>query len=43
MNDWNDEWRSAINSMSELDRVYSDRAYQDSLGVYGDREDARDE
>lgn len=37
----NDEWRSAVRQMTELERVASETEHRHSLGLCGDREDAR--
>lgn len=38
-----DEWRSAVNAMTEMDRVATEIDVRRSIGLIGDREDAIDE
>ncbi|AKY02570.1 hypothetical protein SEA_BRUSACORAM_44 [Mycobacterium phage Brusacoram] len=38
-----DEWRRATHTMSETERAAASDAHRRSLGMVGDRDDARDE
>lgn len=40
MNDY-DEWRAAVAGMSEIDRAVTESESRRTLGMCGDREDAR--